>query len=51
MYSALTFIIAGVVLIILASIFGYALGLLFRVLLIVGVLALIYGLYRYRFRR
>ena len=51
MYSALSFIIAGVVLILIASIFGYALGLLFRILLIIGVLALLYGLYRYRFRR
>ena len=51
MYSAFGFILAGLVLIITAAVFGYALGLLFRVLLILGVLALIYGLYRYRFRR
>jgi hypothetical protein len=51
MYSAVAFIIAGLLLILIASIFGYALGLLFRVLLIIGVLAVIYGAYRFKFRR
>ena len=51
MYSAVTFIITGLVLILIASVFGYALGLIFRLLLIIGVLALIYGVYRLRFRR
>ena len=51
MFSAMGYIAVGVVLIITASIFSYALGLLFRWLMILGALALLYGLYRYRVRR